>query len=166
MARNFGPRKTKQWDGIGATSLSFTGNNTLNGFSLAFTEAATVLRMLGEYIVTPGAAPAIDDFAVITVALGIISTDAANLGATAMPDPSTEPEYPWLYWASHQVHYESTAVETGSAATSVRRSFDVRSMRKVKPRESLQWVVQYSDNNGTPPIVVGLATLRVLLAIH
>jgi len=46
----------------------------------------------------------------------------------------------------------------------VRRQFDIRSMRKLKPRESLVWLVQYGDLSGTPSITTVCGQIRTLVA--
>ena len=96
----------------------------------------------------------------------MVSTDAATLGATAMPDPLGEVDYSWLYWADHTFSYPGTAVSGLEPFGSLRKSFDVRSMRKMKPRESLIMVVQYADSSGAPPLTFFAASTRVLIGLH
>ena len=72
-----------------------------------------------------------------------------------MPDPLDEPDYPWLYWGAHTFMYPATAsplTPTGDPRQSLRQVLDIRSMRKLKPREQLVTCVQYSDVAGTPGI--------------
>jgi len=91
----------KQWGVLGNVSNAFVGNAVAIGGSLGFTESATVIRMIGEYGFFCTAAPVALDSARITFAIGVVSSDAVALGLTAVPDPAAEPEYPWLFWASH-----------------------------------------------------------------
>ncbi len=163
--RATGHRMPKEWAGMPGIELNFTADATQLGGSIAFATPATVLRMIGEYLVSPtdGGGFVNGDRADITVAIGVVSTDAFDAAAT--PDPASEPEYPWLYWADHPVFIpDSTPAERDDVVGSVRRTFDIRSMRKLKPRESLCWVVQYGDLTGTPPLTVGIGQTRVLLA--
>ena len=162
--RGRGNRMTKAWSAISSGVFGFTVNATALMGSRAFAEARTVLRLLGEYVAVPSAAPAANDQAIITVGIGVVSTDAATLGSTAMPDPFDEPEYPWLYWASHDFLFEDTSLDVGGHSTGLRRSFDVGSMRKIKPRESLVFVAQYTDVAGGPPMIFSASSTRVLLA--
>jgi len=122
--------------------------------------------MLGEYSIFPTAAPAAGDEMEFCIGIGVVSSDAATVGASAMPDPCDEPEYPWLYWASHPFGFNGTAVETALASGSVRKHFDIKSMRKIKPSESLVVIGQYADigSAGEPPMTIVVGGLRVLLA--
>ncbi len=157
-------RMPKHWHPIAGGSQGFTVNATaLIGTLGTFATPFTVIRMLGEYIIGPDAAPAAADSCRVGVGIGVVSTDAATLGATAMPDPSGEPDFPWLYWAEHAFFFVGTSLED-QAVAQLRHSFDVRSMRKVKPRESLVMVVEYVDVNGAPPMQVETAATRVLVA--
>ncbi len=168
MARQFirTPRKEKLWTGIGGIQLALVADGTVIGGSIGFNEPQTIIRMLFEYSVSATSAPAALDSAGIHIALGVFSTDAVAAGAASLPDPGSEPQYPWLYWMDHHVFFSTTDPDSSSAAASVRKYGDIRTMRKVKPRESLVWVVQYGDLNGTPPLSVGIGDTRVLLAVH
>ena len=165
--RTGGTRKAKTWGSMPSINLALVGDGTSAGGNIAFASHFTVLRMLFEYIVGPTGTITAGDQAKVTLAIGVVSTDAAALGATAFPDPAGEPEYPWLYWADHMLHFPSAGAPLepgGGGQNAVRKTGDIRSMRIVKPRETLTWVVQYSDNAGTPPITVNLGQTRVLLA--
>ncbi len=165
MARQFAGRKQgKVWTVLAGISQSMTANATFLGGTFNSSVPFTVLRMLGEYIIAPtdGGTFVAGDAAGITVGIGVVSTDA--VGAGALPDPASEPEYPWLYWASHVVFLvdNSIASQVGLAG-SVRANYDIKTMRKVSPRQSLKVSVDYSDLTGTPPLTVVLGQTRVLL---
>ncbi len=164
MTFNRNTRMTKEWNGIPGGTAIFTTNATAILGSLASLVANTVLRAIGEYVIAPTVAPAAADHCIVTVALGVVSTDAAALGATAMPDPFDEPEYPWLYWANHDLFFGDASMESGSAAASVRREFDVHSMRKLKPGQSCALVAQYVDVAGAPPVTLSMGQVRTLFA--
>ncbi len=167
MARNFGTqRKAKLWAGIPTTLLGLTADNTFLGGSLAFTSPQTVLRMLGEYVIGPASAVVAGDDVEITVALGKVSTDAFALGASAVPDPNGEPEYPWLYWKQHVFTFPTTSGDPSAATGSVRQSYDIKTMRKFTARESLVWVINYGDLGGAPPMTLVLGQTRVLTTLH
>jgi len=153
----------KHWGGLPGVELHLTANVTgIIGSVPAEHPGETVLRMLGEYIVQPTSAPAAGDAVLITAGIAVISTDAVI--AAAFPDPHGEPEYPWLYWASHAFHYPDTALESGQGTGALRKAFDIRSMRKMKPRESLVFVMEYTDIVGTPPMSIVAGRTRVLSA--
>ena len=162
-------RMVKEWTGIPASSAPFTANSTFAGGEVTFNAAATVIRMIGEYIISPtGNVTALEE-ARVAVGIAVVSADAVDLGATALPDPGAEPQYPWLYWADHVIRINATAspfVNFGDGPANVRKSFDIRSMRKLKPRESLTVVAEYTDIVGTPGLTLSLGFTRVLVAIH
>ncbi len=166
MARGRGNRMQKHWEGFtGSISGTISADATqLFTTALAFTEAQTILRTLGDYIITPSQAPTAGDVAIVAVGLAVISSDAFAAGVTAVPDPVGEPQYPWLFWASHLMFFGGTSVDPAGPAAAVRGKVDVKSMRKVKPRESLVWVAEYFDIAGAPPLRVGVGSTRVLLA--
>ena len=163
--RGGGKRMGKQWGAIPATELTFTTAGTQLGAALVSTTAQTVLRMIGEYIIGSTTAPTALDSCSITCGIGIVSTDAFNAGVTAMPDPSGELDFPWLYWMRHSFFMADTGLGYREGA-STRHSFDIRSMRKMKPRENLVQIFEYSDITGTPPMTVTTAGARVLIGLH
>ena len=170
MARAFtrGSRLGKQWDAILGASVALVADGTtlIPPTGMNATASQTVLRMLGEYSISPRTAPVTLDSVRITVGIGVVSSDAASAGASALPDPEGEPDYPWLYWASHPIFFMSAVSDPNSQAASLRRSFDIRSMRKMKPRETLTMIVEYTDIVGTPGIQFHAGTTRVLIGLH
>ncbi len=151
----------RAWNAIPAIFLDFTADATVLGGSLAFNAPTTVVRMIGEYHLTPTAAPTATDECILAVGIGIVSSDAFAAGAGSVPDPSGESEYPWLYWASHPFFFAGTG--TTGAGFNFRHRFDIKSMRKVKPRESLAMIWQYVDNAGTPAMTAAIGETRCLL---
>ncbi len=161
-----GQRQAKAWDNIPGAQIVMAADGTFSTASLLFGEPFTVLRMIGEYqIRSTGNVTALET-AVVTVAIGVVSTDAVT--AAALPDPGEEPEFPWLFWRAHTLYFggSQSPGDAKSGAGHVRASFDIRSMRKVKPRESLVWVAQYADIVGAPALTIDQGQVRVLLGIH
>ena len=156
----------KQWGNIGSGATAFTVDSTSLQAALAFGEAQTIIRMLGSYVIGPSAAPAATDSCIVSLGIGIVSSDAAAVGATAMPDPGGEARFPWLYWANHNLVYRSTEVDSSSPAGAVRVDFDIKSMRKVKPSESIVFLGQYENISGDPSVFLHTGRVRLLLAIH
>ncbi len=163
--RGRGQRQRKHWHDLEGARGTFVADAIIlmATFASEAGDPYTVLRMFGEYAIAPTTAPVATDSCLITLGVGVVSTDAATLGGTAMPDPEDEPDYPWLYWMSHALHFPTTSVDPSVASGSVRKSFDVGSMRKVAPRQSLVVVAQYSDIIGTPPITVTMGSFRFLV---
>ncbi len=168
MARTFsGNRVRKQWGSVGTgitTQVSANITTIVAGF-LSRTEAFTVMRLIGEYTIQPGAVNVINDQCVWTVGIGVVSNDAATAN-TSLPDPEDEPDYPWLYWASHNMSMQKAQQDSqGDPAMALRHTFDVHSMRKIKPREVLAVIIQFRDINGAPTYDLTWSKTRVLIGI-
>jgi len=163
--RGSGSRRLKHWHGLagGVSNLTAAGTSLFTSFGAPDTPS-TILRMIFEYAIGPTSAPTALDGCVISMGLGIVSTDAAAVGATAMPDPSTngDPEFPWLWTASHVFHMPDTDPAAAVATASGRFFVDNRAMRILRPRSSLAFVLQYEDVNGTPPMSLAIGGARVL----
>jgi len=169
MARgrtNF-PRKSKAWSGIGSGANAFASSATALLVSVGQgTAPSTILRILGNWFVqpTPGGTTAALDSAEIALAIGVVSTDAAAVGASAMPDPITDEGYPWLYWKSFFCQLSDATVPAAGFTPGNGAFFDVdvKSMRRVNPNQSLVVIAQYLDNVGAPPMTVHWSGARVL----
>ena len=157
-------RMLKQWENIPSIQIDFTGTGTSLGGSIPMTDPRTVIRMIGEYVIGPTSAPVALDVAKIALAIGVVSSDAFAAGAGSVPDPGVEEEYPWLYWKEHTFFFPTTSADPATAQGSVRVPFDIRSMRKLKPRESLVWIFQYMDYNGAPPLTLDVSSTRGVFA--
>jgi len=157
-------RMAKEWNLIPAGTATFTTTATAIVGSLGVEIPGTVIRMIGEYAVTPTSPPAALDEAVVSLGICFVSTDAFTVGATAMPEPSSDAGYPWLFWAQHALYFASSALDSQNRGGVVRRAFDIKSMRKFKPRETLVMIAEYSSAVGAPPITVSSGGARVLLA--
>ena len=163
MANKFGGRKMwKNWSQLDAAQADFTttGTSLLAGLGNG---PFTVLRMIGEYTIDSTAAPVVNDRCTISCGIGVVSNDAFVLGATAMPDPGDEGSFPWLFWASHRLIFRTTSLDPSSRAASVRQGFDVKSMRRIAPNETLAFIADYEDTAGTPPVTFACANTRVLI---
>ncbi len=101
-------RMAKEWTNTLLGTNAFVGNAGAILGSVAFSIPGTVIRMIGEYVIAATAAPAAVDGAVITMGIGFVSTDAFTVGASAMPDPGGDPEFPWLFWKSHALFFGGT----------------------------------------------------------
>ncbi len=168
MARHFtrSMKKAKLWTSIPGIQFNLTADATVAGSGNSFTSPQTVLRMMGEYIISSSAAPAANDSASVTVGIAKVSTDAFTLGASALPDPAGEASFPWLYWAAHPFAFEGTGIDTSLGVGALRHRYDVKTMRKFNANESLVVVVQYADIVGTPPLRIVLGQTRVLTTLH
>ncbi len=167
MARQFAPKRMqKDWFGIAQSASGLTGSTTVLLAALISLQAQTVIRMIGEYVIspTPGGTFVAGDRVEIALGIAVVSSDAAALGSTAMPDPIGDEAYPWLFWASHKLIFAGASPGGDEITAHVRRSFDIKSMRKMKADQDLVLVAQYVDLVGAPPITVDTGTVRVLAA--
>ena len=157
------PRKEKHWEFIPGSSGALTVDGVTFRAGLSFNAAATVIRMLGSYIIAPDSATVAQDMVSLVIGIGRVATDNAATGA-GLPDPAGQPGYPWLYWADHELFFGGTSTDPNMKVSSVQASFDIRSMRKFKPNETLALVLQYADIQGAPPLRVNIGRTRVLIA--
>ena len=152
----------KQWTFIPGGSFDFTAAGTTGGpGSLGFTQPGTILRIRGlvrvAFLVTGITA---DDEANVVFGIALVSTDAAA-SSTSLPDPSQEPEYPWL-WYGEAIMY-SPNQDFSDPMIQLELPIDSKAMRKFKPGQSLIPVAQYVDTQGTPGLRVIYSQIRVLI---
>ena len=164
--RTRGPRKEKDWGEIVSGFFDLTADgNTVIGSSIPGV-SSTVIRMIGEYFITPtpGGTFAANDEVELVIGIGVMSTAAVTVGGASVASPHSEPGFPWLYRLSHVFSMEDATPSPSGFAQAGRWSFDIRSMRKMKASESLVAIVNYADNSGAPPMTVGWGSTRVLFA--
>ncbi len=156
-------RQDKEWSFIPASSDIFVTGETVAQSAFTPGAAVTVLRMIGGYIIGPNVNTMALDNCRIACAIGVVSTDAFTVGGAALPDPAGSPDYPWLYHREHSFFFGGTSEGSASQTASARIAFDIKSMRKMKPVESLVFVVQYVDIVGAPNMHVSISQTRVLI---
>ena len=166
--RGRGRRMDKEWNSIPAFDQALTAAAIFGPANVSPNTSATVIRMLGEYTIGNTAATTAGDAAIVAVGIGVVSAEAFAVAAGAgMPNPGGEPEYPWLYWASHTLSYPkalSGTISGDSELPVIRRAFDIKSMRKMKPGQVLAFILQYIDITGAPPLTFRASHTRVLFA--
>ena len=65
----------------------------------AINDPVTILRTLGEVLVALAQTGVVaGDQVFVTIGLGLFSSDAVAVGPTAVPEPSDEAEFDWLWW--------------------------------------------------------------------
>ena len=156
-----GTRQRKHWHGTANASVAFTSASTAIIASLGITDPVTILRTLGSSLVSIGPALVADDRAVVTLGLGLVSTDAFVVGASAMPDPANEPEFDWLWWYAAHVHLPDVD-QAGGVASAMRIAVNSKAMRRASHQETLVLIGQYENILGTPTVHVN-ASLRILI---
>ena len=172
MARRFvntRPGKTidyKQWTSVPGLIDSQSADTTFIGGGLSFAVPATILRVRGYVAAMFDETRQINDQMVVNFALGLVSTDAFVVGATAVPDPVAEPEYPWLWWM--EMRLDAFVVAANQASTpwgpaGQRYEVDTKAMRRVKPGETLVMVGSLSNATGAPATLLDIGQQRVLI---
>ncbi len=155
----------KEWLAIGGLSAGVSTATTLIGGIFTPGLPVTILRCRCPHIYafmdnTRQAGDTLE----LTFGLGIVSQDAGALGATAMPDPAAEPDYPWLWWGSMFLDSDEAAVvNSWGPQAQIIHDIDTKAMRKMKPRESLVWVAQSASVTGAPAVRFQIAQTRVLV---
>ncbi len=153
----------KSWAAIPSLQTGFSTETTIIGGSLAFSGPATILRCRGGILARLDATKQVGDLMKVTTAIGIVSSDAFAAGAGSVPDPASEPEYPWLWWNSFTLSSQ-IAAGTDDFGLSVRAvEVDTKAMRKIKPGESLLWVMQSSASAGSLATSIFFEQTRVLV---
>ena len=102
------------------------------------------------------------EIAVITLGVGIVSSDALAVGATAMPDPAGEPDYPWLWWYPMLLCSGVASDTVGLYPRGWNINVESKAMRKVGPRQSVVLLAEYVGISGTPDYDVG-GSIRFLV---
>jgi len=166
MARQFTPRRrSRRWDSLLPVAVNTATTGTQGGSSLAFSTPETVVRMIGGGLFTFDASTTdVGDHARMVVVIGVVSSDAAAVGATALPDPITEANYQWLYFQELTIHAVSgvTAEWASNAASVHRYSFDIKSQRKLTPGQSLVYYAELAST-GAPAVWWIAAETRILI---
>ena len=153
----------KVWLAIPSSNATVSTNTTTGGGSLAFSGPGTILRCRGFVQAHFDATVQVGDILGLTFALGIVSTDAATVGATVLPDPTADADYPWLWWGDMILRSELAAGPGAWGISAQRLEVDTKAMRRFKPNESLIWVMQSSIASGAPATEVSFGQTRVLI---
>ena len=166
MARRHGGKTIdyKSWVDIPATQFAISGEATAIGNPRDFTAPATVLRVRSTITAYFDESVQVGDELNFTFGLGIVSTDAAALGLTAVPDPASDVEYPWLWWGT--MCLQSVLAAGGErpwGMTAQILHVDTKAMRRVKPKESILWVIQSTGQVGSPVTNVQIHQSRMLI---
>ena len=153
----------KSWVTIPAAVNNTGSATTILGGSLAFDQAMTILRCRGHVQASMDPTKQVADTIACTFALGVASSDAVAVGAGSLPDPVENADYPWLWWGDMFLRCHKTLGEEAWGLTAQHMVVDTKAMRKMKPSESLFWVVQTATIAGAPNTFVDFGLTRVLI---
>ncbi len=154
----------KSWTPIASFSAQTNSETTTagNGFSVGST--STILRTRGFVQASMNdSGKAVDDNVLVTFGLGIVSSDAFAVGASALPDPAIDANYPWIWWGEMFLESQSTTNAEGWGISAQRVDVDSKAMRRIQQSQTLAWVIQTSSSAGAPVIDLAIGTTRVLV---
>jgi len=153
----------KQWDGIPGLIAEVTGTSTTLAGALSFTTPATLLRFRGYVGAMFDETMQAGDQMDLVFGLAIISTDAFNAGPGGVPDPASEPEFPWIWWKGMRLDAFSASAQNAYGSTNQRYEMDSKAMRKIKPGETVVMVTQVAGAIGAPVTLLDIGQIRVLI---
>ena len=154
----------KAWTFMPSSTVQVgTSATTLGAGLLNFDAPGTILRCRGYFQASMDATKQVGDDMTMSLGLGIVSSDAAAAGAGSMPDPSGEPEYPWIWWGQLKLRAYLTGGAESWGTTAQRIEIDSKAMRRFKPSQSLVLIVQSSTSTGSPVVDYDFGQIRVLI---
>jgi len=117
----------------------------------------TILRIRGEVLVwldgtqAPGS--------LVAVSMGIIKVPEGT-GTTVVYNPQSDSNAPWLWYTNLHVGYEEYVTDVIDApnVSSARVTIDNKAMRKTKPDEEYQFVIDNTTVGNAASINVAFAT--------
>ncbi len=154
----------KNWDSMPGSVLQSSAVGTkVTGSFLSFTRPCTILRVRARIWGALDATKQVGDEFSSTIGLGIVSTDAFTAGAASMPDPDSEPGYPWMWWSTLDLRSEVAAASEDWGISQQIIEVDTKAMRRVQPEQTLVYVIQHILATGAPVTNFCFGTSRVLV---
>ncbi len=167
MARGRRPGRVidfKQWTAAPGLISTISTATTFSSGALSFTSPATILRVRGYVQAMFDATKAAGDRLILTWGLGIVSTDAFTAGAGSLPDPASEPEYPWMWWGEMRLESQLAGPDGDAWGTANQRlEVDTKGMRRVKPGQTMVMVGQSTNVAGAPATLIDVGQMRTLI---
>ena len=128
--------------------------------SIAFETPGTIVRSRGRITIQPQVYSA-DLNIVGAFGIGLVSSEAAAVGITAIPEPFSDADWGgWMVWQSFALHYEFHDA-TGSFLESEAIEIDSKAMRKVEPNSVMVFV---AESQGGAFFIA--ETVRLLQMLH
>ncbi len=162
-------KRSKVWFGFVGSTIDLPPSNV--SFETVITEAnletqgkPTIARVRGSWVAHQdvGAAGSTSGMWV-TAGLTIVSTKAVAAGISSLPTPSTNVEWPWLWWDTVYCGIELVTGVGFQMLSPFNRVVDSKAMRKVPPASTVVMVYEaVAAGEGAPDCSVS-ASLRLLL---
>jgi len=165
------PRRKTAW-GVGPSSDNLVITSTTSalwtqGVVLNLSDAATLVRTRGEYLLRLTTSAAITDGFLVGLGIGVVTSAAFNAGVASVPTPITEESWDgWLWHKFVNLFPVTTTIADGANALAVaaRGEIDSKAMRKINQDMTVFGAIE--------TIEVGVATVRfgvdsrLLLKLH
>ena len=151
----------KQWAAIPSGNLGTAAAVVQAAGGLSFSDPGTILRVRGQYAVGfDGGADG--DLQKVGFGIAVLATDVFLGAVASMPTPLGDVDYPWLFW--YESNLQLTVPIAGESSSDImafeRVVVDSKAMRKVKPNETVFYIVQTS---AAVPTDIAIGQMRVLI---
>ncbi len=166
MARRRGGGRVidfKSWTSILTDVSTVTASGTTAGAGFSVGSTSTILRIRGYVQAMFDSTVQVGDLILLTFGLGVVSADAFAAGAASLPDPSGDPDYPWLWWGQMELRSEVAAGPTSWGPSAQRLEVDSKAMRRLQQAQTLAWVIQATEAAGAPTTLIRIGQTRVLV---
>ena len=145
-------------------SLSATGDSIFGSGVTPVVPALTVVRLRGVLRLNLTAADTGGSGFNYAVGIGIVSADAFTVGATAVPKPFTDADWPgWMWHHFGQLSTAVGALTTTNAHPALVTEIDSKAMRKLRLNEVLFGIIEAAEL-GTS-VMTATLTSRVLVKL-
>ena len=168
MARRHqgGPKRQYIWANI-VTHMFSVGLGAAKsagvGLGLSTLDVITLIRSRGTLSVHFDPT-SIADVLKVGVGLGIYSSDAFGIGATAMPGPLSDADWDWVWHKTLLLGLAHSATEDGTnILNNLWIDADSKAMRKMKPNQTLGWMVEGEVTSGGGTFDVGVSCRHLFL---
>ena len=145
-------RRTGWEDGPGRdtvqTAITASANAIATSALVSLEDGLTVARLRGRLEMWLSAADAVNSGFSGAFGIGIATSDAISVGATAVPTPITEQDWDgWLFWQSFGLFAPIGALTASTSldGTQLRMDVDSKAMRKFDENMALYAVVEVGE---------------------
>jgi len=147
-----GPRITQKQTATALGKVVWNLGQTSGG-------GVTIVRIRGGFDIWLEAAVSVGDgYNPVAVGIGIVSSDAFAIGATAMPGPLSDPEWDWMWvgYIGGLVGESTTEVFQGMGFH--RFDIDTKAMRKIHPNEVVFGMLELGTEQGAATVTFAAMT--------
>ena len=152
--RTTSAKRRTSWElgpgGVTETQVTTTGSVFLGSVATPLLDGLTLARIRGRFQAVIVAASAVGSGMIGAFGIGIATTAAVTVGATAVPTPITEQGWDgWLFWMPLQVSVVSATISDGANAMILAQllEVDTKAMRKLTVEDSIYAMVEISTEH-------------------